>query len=377
MQSSNIRYLPQVDHWRAVAAIWIVLYHGLHVVGGLLTSHSALDTYFVSSNPVMASLIEGHSAVSLFMVLSGFIFTYGAFGRSVSYVPFLKNRVLRIYPLFLVTVFIAMASNPGKVSLDKFLFTILPLADYSQLDAGPFVSMAWAVAVEFQFYLIFPFLLGFLNRSPAKVICGVIACALIFRLMSVELGASARDLSYWHIVGRIDQFMLGMAAAVFLKQGRRRTSHYRVLLLVGILLGMATLFWFHRLGGRSADGIWRVFWPTMEGGAYAFLIVGSVGAGTLATGAVSRCLGWLGERSFSIYLLHMPIIQILVQKQWVLKATGDTALDAMITTSVLALPITVGLAALTYSVIESPFLALRVKYLSDTSTAKVRAIGSA
>ncbi|MGE6497379.1 acyltransferase family protein [Cupriavidus metallidurans] len=250
----QFRYLPQVDHWRAVAANWIVLYHGLHVVGGLLTSHAPLDTYFVSSNPIMASIIEGHSAVALFMVLSGFIFTYGAFGRSVSYVPFLKNRFLRIYPLFLVTVFVAIASNPGKVSLDKFLFTVLPLADYSQLDAGPFVSMVWAVAVEFQFYLIFPFLLGFLNKSPLKVICGVIACALIFRLMSVALGASARDLSYWHIIGRIDQFLLGMAAAVLIKQGGLRATHYRVVLLVGVLLGVAFLFGFHRLGGRSVDG---------------------------------------------------------------------------------------------------------------------------
>ncbi|QBP10683.1 acyltransferase family protein [Cupriavidus metallidurans] len=237
--------------------------------------------------------------------------------------------------------------------------------------------MAWAVAVEFQFYLIFPFLLGFLNKSPLKVICGVIACALIFRLMSVALGASARDLSYWHIIGRIDQFLLGMAAAVLIKQGGLRATHYRVVLLVGVLLGVAFLFGFHRLGGRSVDGTWRVFWPTMEGLVYAMAIAGSVGAGTLATGAVSRCLGWLGERSFSIYLLHMPVIQILVQKNGVLRMTGDSALDALITTSALGLPIIIGLAALTYGVIESPFLALRVKYLSEASTVTVRAIGAA
>jgi peptidoglycan/LPS O-acetylase OafA/YrhL len=101
--------------------------------------------------------------------------------------------------------------------------------------------MAWAVAVEFQFYLIFPFLLGFLNKSPLKVICGVIACALIFRLMSVALGASARDLSYWHIIGRIDQFLLEWPRQCLLSRGTRAT-HYRVVLLVGVLLGVAFLF---------------------------------------------------------------------------------------------------------------------------------------
>lgn len=57
--------------------------------------------------------------------------------------------------------------------------------------------------------------------------------------------------------------------------------------------------------------------------------------------------------------------------------TGDSALDALITTSALGLPIIIGLAALTYGVIESPFLALRVKYLSEASTVTVRAIGAA
>src|SRR5690606_19026122 len=135
-----------------------------------------------------------HTAVALFMVLSGFIFTYGTYGRSVDYGRFMTNRLLRIYPLFVCVLMVGIAANPASFKLDAFITTILPLANVQLLQTGPFTAMAWAVAVEFQFYLVFPFLLRFLNAGVLRFILSILACALLFRLIAVGLGGNARDL---------------------------------------------------------------------------------------------------------------------------------------------------------------------------------------
>ena len=103
MKSPNIDYLPAIDHLRGLAALLIVFYHGLHVISYRLRFGAAFgfDGWLQPANPLLAALAEGHTAVSLFMVLSGFIFTIGALGRGISTAGFLRNRFLRTYPLFL------------------------------------------------------------------------------------------------------------------------------------------------------------------------------------------------------------------------------------------------------------------------------------
>ena len=104
MQSSNIKYLPAIDHLRAYAALLIVFYHGLHLFSYQIRFQRPFffDNWLQTKNVLMAFLTEGHTAVSLFMVLSGFIFVYGVYGRKIDGKRFIYNRFLRTYPLFLV-----------------------------------------------------------------------------------------------------------------------------------------------------------------------------------------------------------------------------------------------------------------------------------
>ena len=65
----------------ALAAVWIVLYHGVFVIGPSYHPAQSMEAAHtaVTYNPLYALLVEGHTAVALFMVLSGFIFTVGSF----------------------------------------------------------------------------------------------------------------------------------------------------------------------------------------------------------------------------------------------------------------------------------------------------------
>ena len=98
MKSPNIKYLPAVDHLRGFAAALIVFYHGLHLISYEMKFNApfSFSPWPETNNPFLAVLIEGHTAVALFMVLSGFIFAYGALGREIAYLPFIRNRFLRI-----------------------------------------------------------------------------------------------------------------------------------------------------------------------------------------------------------------------------------------------------------------------------------------
>jgi peptidoglycan/LPS O-acetylase OafA/YrhL len=168
MRSPNIRYLPAVDHLRAYAALLIVFYHGLHLFSYRLRFGRDLDMehWLQPSNPLLAALAEGHTAVALFMVLSGFILTVGALEGGVTWIGFIRNRLLRTYPLFLLMVFAGIATMPQNFSFAAVAQTVLGLGNEAgAFVAPPFTSMLWTIAIEWQFYVIFPLLVAVLAKG--------------------------------------------------------------------------------------------------------------------------------------------------------------------------------------------------------------------
>ena len=114
MQSSNIAYVPALDHIRAYAALLALFYHGLQLFWHQAAYGSLFDAthWLATGNPLLALLVEGHTAVALFMVLSGFIFTWGAKGRNIVYRSFIRNRLLRTYPLFIALIVLGISAMP-------------------------------------------------------------------------------------------------------------------------------------------------------------------------------------------------------------------------------------------------------------------------
>ncbi|MDU8361888.1 acyltransferase [Pseudomonas syringae group sp. J309-1] len=366
MHSTNIKYIPQVDHLRAMAALWIVLYHSIQLIGSVMVGGKwfSSDPWPVASSPLTSLLIEGHSAVALFMVLSGFIFTHGTYGREICYSNFIFNRILRIYPLYLLVILLSISASPEKFSASDFITTILPLADVAGLKTNAIAGMSWAVAVEFQFYLIFPFLLTSLNKSPAKTILGVILVAVIFRAIAVGHGANPRDISYSHLIGRIDQFMLGMGAAVLLRSISEKKKTLAVLLGASTVIIVVMLYVLNRHGGWYSNSQWKIFYPMVEGTAYALFIVSYVGTKNMIPSFISTAVTKIGEFSFSIYLLHFPIVLIFASKtalQW--HPTAYPRIDLALTICLLTIPCILLVSATTYNVIERPFLSRRKKYI--------------
>ncbi|MCB0955812.1 MAG: acyltransferase [Ilumatobacteraceae bacterium] len=366
-RSKNVSYLPGVDHLRGFAAFYIVAYHGVQRLRGV-----DANPFPTASHPLSAAFIEGHTAVALFMALSGFILTYGADRRPLQYGGFMKNRVLRVVPMYVVVMAVAAFTHPDGLTLAGFLpyFTLLATPPFPFADLGVWSAVLWSVSVELAFYLIFPFLLRFLQRYGARYLVGLLVLLNALRLLVAATDPGrVRDLSYWTIVGRLDQFVLGMLAAWCLRRGwlqlRRR---WWALGTVAALAALAlALWWFNRHGSFYSVGRWRAVWPLVEGTLWAAVVLGWVAATQGLGHRVARWLTFPGLISYSVYLLHYPVVAAVRARGWTLV---DSAVpNALLLTVLVVVPVVAALATLSYLVVERPFMELRVRYLGDAPAA--------
>ncbi|WP_108462329.1 acyltransferase family protein [Devosia naphthalenivorans] len=367
MQSSNRPYLPEIDHLRAYAALLILLYHGVQLIGAYLATglpFSADAPWPQPANPFLIVITEGHSAVSLFLVLSGFILSHGMLHRQPRYRRFLLARILRIYPMLLLCLLAAASASEGD--LLTLLSTLIPIDPHANLGS-PFTSMFWAVKIELQCYLLFPVLLWALREKGAGALLWVVALCMVMRLLAVlGAGANPRDLSYWTLAGRIDQFAIGMLAAKLYSE-RASLFNRPWMFPLALLSAFAMLFTFNRFGGWPTQHIWRVAFPPIEALVWAGVILTYLSFGRLLPAQLGRAVAALGVISYSAYLLHPVFINIVVSYQWWLAPTGRGDWDALITTILIVLPALILTATLTFKLVEAPAMSIRPKYASGAT----------
>jgi peptidoglycan/LPS O-acetylase OafA/YrhL len=168
------------------------------------------------------------------------------------------------------------------------------------------------------------------------------------------------------IVGRLDQFVIGMVAATLFWRLERHRRALRWLFPVAAGVAIGWLWWFNQDGGWQADKVNRIFWPTIDGGVWALVIVTYVafdrGTGQPAN-RLSLLVARLGQISFSTYLLHFTVISVLIHLKWVVHPSPDPVRNALLCTALEAWPLTVIVSILTYNVIERPFMGFRKRYL--------------
>ena len=367
MRSSNTRYLVGLDHLRGFGAILIVFYHALHVLSfGVRAGTGDPSQFWVHTlNPFIALIEEGHTSVALFMVLSGFVFSVAAEGREIAYWPFVKNRFLRVYPLYIVVMLAGLAALPSAYSPPAMFQALLFQANYAgALNLPPYSSMFWAVAVEFQFYLLFPFLHRFIERYGARWIMSSIALFILLRFCAATTSSSPRDVSYWHLIARLDQFLLGMWSARLFSRWELRNVPWGLITLVCGACVATMLVAFNQLGGFPAQGYWKVAWPTIEGLGWASVLLSYTAFAKRMPALISKPLAALGTVSYSVYLLHFVCLMIV--PRWIPLWTSDSPnVTSQLYALGVILPILLPLSALSYYAVERPFLNMRVRYLRD------------
>lgn len=359
MKSSHGEYYIALDHIRALAVFIVFTWHFLHFENG----HLAPAPIFP-----LSILTEGHVGVSLFMCLSGYLFNKLLDGKKIDYAAFIRNRVLRLAPLLLVVIFLFGIINYRSGDyLELYVKSILMGVLKPTLPNG-----GWSITIEFHFYLILPFLL-YLGRKSSGLIILLLGFIIIVRGLLYNEFGSVQEISYWTIIGRLDQFILGILAY----QYRKHISGKHAFAIIVIFLFLVFYWYFDKLGGfytfstyPSTSSIW-VFLPTIEAFCFAIFIAWYDNSFKSPTGRISRFIALIGNYSYSIYLLHFFVVfQMPVFINDYVFEISNIYVGMLCSAFCFLLMVPIGHAS--FVIIESPFLRLRTKYiLTDEVTEKM------
>lgn len=362
MESPNRRYLPAIDHLRALAALLILYYHAYHLTYWPLIAHHPIQgiAWISTRKFLLAPLIEGHTAVSLFLVISGFILTYGSLHDRLDVRAFFRNRILRILPLLFAVILFGTYVY-GRVEFIPILQMLSQLG--GGVDLKPWTGVTWSVAVEAQMYLVFPLLHEQLRTNKIAVPIKIVALTYLVRLAGLGLGADVRNLSYWNTLGHVEQFLAGAVVAWWMQKQHSFDKRLGLLLPVFTLLVLSTLYVFHLSGGFQGNQPWRIFFPSIEAFMWSGFLLSYLHAAHLVPLIISRALDFVGKISYSIYLLHLVVIVVFTNCHWYLNIPGWTTLSILLSATFIYLPLVLFASWLTYTLIERPFLDLRKKYV--------------
>lgn len=350
MRASSGEHYIALDHVRALAAFLVFTWHFVH--------NASVPWAFTPAIFTLAMVDEGHTGVALFMTLSGYLFAKLLSGKAIIYRAFLWNRALRLLPLLvLVIAAVGVERAIRGESIGAYALSILSGIVRPTLPNG-----GWSITIEFHYYLILPVFLWLVRRSRALPLLIVVA-AISVRAMIWWVHGEVQTLAYWTIIGRVDQFALGMLAFEL-----RRYFVGRHVVFVLALTTISLVYWvFDRAGGfyhfgafPSPTPLW-VLLPTIEGAVYAIGIAWYDSSFRHRTSGISAFIGRIGTYSYSIYLLHFFVVGRMAH--YLDRHIGPLSnfYVALACSSVCFL-LMVAVGHLSFRYIESPFLRKRRRY---------------
>lgn len=356
------KHLPGLDGLRAIAVAVVMVFHAQ-------TSRILTTTGF-------ARFFSGGLGVTLFFVLSGFLITHlllreHQHSGTISLHSFYLRRTLRIWPAYYVFLVVALILQkwPGGAGLSAALFyhNYYLSADWPARASS--LTHTWSLSVEEQFYLAWPLLCLLLFRRSRRTALVAVTTLVV-------------GVGVWRSIGYL-ALQLGWHHAAFATDSRFDS------LAIGGLLGIAcTSPRFCQLAARSARWAWvpllvvaGIYWLdtqpddfTATAGFTVIPLLMALLIVQLMQLSTRRWWSWLehpitryiGRISYPLYLYH-PLAQNL---SWRLRDAGVRIWGPR--QFLVSVMIAIGLASVSYYVIEGPFLALKRRL--SPSAAEGRAV---
>jgi peptidoglycan/LPS O-acetylase OafA/YrhL len=362
-------HIPALDGVRGFAAASVFL---VHYGGG---SHS----HFLPIRMAAETLQLGWAGVSLFFVLSGFLITgilWDGFHKEHWWRNFYIRRSLRIFPLYYCALFIALLvaltvdsgsrSLPSLLVYAFYLQNIPPLAIHLRQLPHVWIDHFWSLAVEEQFYIIWPFLLFAVHKRDRKYALGLCASGWILSL-AFRIAAIAFHFPIGWAMGFLVSRSGELCAGGFLAIAIRGTisQRERTLRRVPAILGGSAIALVLVLALSRSPAPENPWMATIGFSVLSILFAGIVAAclysNPIRSFFSNSFLRWLGKISYGVYVYHLffrPEFK-LIAGHLAPHASQDTA---QVLTAIVAALGTLAIANLSFYTYEQFFLRMKDKF---------------
>ncbi|MEE6443160.1 MULTISPECIES: acyltransferase family protein [Pseudomonas] len=340
MKGKQLAYRPDIDGLRAIAVILVLLFHfNLGVPGGFI----GVDVFFVISGYLITEVIKAACEANRF-----------------SFADFYARRLIRLHPGLITTV--ALCLGAGYLLMDPASFASLASSGqyavfaasnvFFWLNSGYFDASAhtqpllhtWSLAAEWQFYLAWPLVVWASLRVSERFLAVVlVVLAVVSLIASQHMLTVDATASYFLMPFRVFELAAG-ALMVYATKARAGETLESVLLAVGLAIIVASAFLLD--SASPFPGLAAL--PPCVGAALCIYAGRSKLGGILRT----RPMVWVGVISYSVYLVHWPIV--VFYKYFVFREVTVIESIGIFVASILA-----GWAM--YNLVESRFMPGKVK----------------
>lgn len=296
-----LQFQPQLSGLRFCAVFFVVIYHFSFVLtgfkwhydlGAFIVFFFVLSSYLVTRILLDAKVNAAESGMSRWKVG----------------IAFLVRRTLRIFPAYYLYLFILMAFVAAGLEVRQhpavFFSYLYNYWIFIQGSWGPYTVHLWSLAIEEQFYLVWPWIILFVpNRHLPKVFLFMILGGIVFRVVMLTIDPFVPQFPMLVLTPScMDSFAAGALLAYYHSRGKINNQWLKICVLIALPIWFGLILTNHH---RSFIGVDRFFISLF---AVAVIDKGNRGfKGVFQKLMVNRVVQYLSTISYGIYLYHLIV----------------------------------------------------------------------
>ncbi|MGE6585574.1 acyltransferase family protein [Raoultella planticola] len=352
-----MKYVEELEGLRGIMSLWVVVGHSLGCLPQLRGGVS----------PTLYNIF----AVDVFIILSGFVIFFMINTKKQNYAEYITQRAFRIFSIYLLATLASIlligftkdmfalipngALTQGRINtINAFLENPIPHvmshitlfqglipSEILPFSANTIIGQAWSVSIEWQFYIIAPFIfvLMKMNKKPSL---NIYLFFMVFSL--VAMGMILKNGAF--ISSKLPMFFVGFLSFFFFRDYSDKFNRQELITIYAVIIILCALV----LKGESlAILIWfTALFSTLTSAV-------SHEKNIISKALTNKYVLYIGKISYSIYMVHMIAVAVAI---YILHKFSIFNLTWYFYLPLISIVVTTIISVVTYNTIEKPFIRL-------------------